>query len=663
MKGTFISADFAQDLTGSLKFLEINTDTTANEKLYSGSNCWDGLFQLISGSTLTGETITEFHVVYKPSIQEELVENLSQSLNESSVHQITTYTEHREELETIYPTSVEDANYKFILRLAYDENAILDSNYCKDSVSALMLFKNNNNLNEAVPFWVLQGSNVHDGLQNVINDSKLPDVVRKYQSTIKSVNFAKIANYYSGSEFHSGSEFDSNRFTELKNQISSSAEVSDSFLMNYMYPTASINEGRMSTIRSYHIIYGSSLSSLDIGVTRTYSSFTLPTQSVLPELDITESYQGIERKHYYEFSTSTMKENNYAGNIEGVYETEYFVSESNELLSGNEISQSLIANETVKLKSYFINGLPNSDSPAEYLVWSHEGNTLPSGSYATSSLALSGTRKDMNNNKIHKITLEGNTTSSFIGPRANLLVYDSASNETRFQPINSLDANRVPGYYTYNDSGSLNKIEKNEVYILNYNTGSFYAVNVESDDIVYTTFGDTISTSLIGLHNFTCFAAGTQISLANGDVKNIEDIVVGDLVIGWNGESLDTSEVTAIDHRHTVGSHADACKQLGDEPSLYTINNTGIEFTPEHPFLTKEGWKSLVPNPAESPYDIQKPMALKLGDYINVNGLWEEVKEIKVVRSDADERVYNISVKDLHSYIADGIIVHNKDQE
>ena len=56
-------------------------------------------------------------------------------------------------------------------------------------------------------------------------------------------------------------------------------------------------------------------------------------------------------------------------------------------------------------------------------------------------------------------------------------------------------------------------------------------------------FGDTISTSLIGLHNFTCFAAGTQISLPNGDVKNIEDIVVGDLVIGWN-ESLDTSEVT-----------------------------------------------------------------------------------------------------------------------
>ena len=36
---------------------------------------------------------------------------------------------------------------------------------------------------------------------------------------------------------------------------------------------------------------------------------------------------------------------------------------------------------------------------------------------------------------------------------------------------------------------------------------------------------------------------GTQISLPNGDVKNIEDIVVGDLVIGWNANLLILSEV------------------------------------------------------------------------------------------------------------------------
>ena len=158
-----------------------------------------------------------------------------------------------------------------------------------------------------------------------------------------------------------------------------------------------------------------------------------------------------------------------------------------------------------------------------------------------------------------------------------------------------------------------------------------------------------------------CFAAGTQILLSNGDTKNIEDIVEGDEVMGWNGEILEASLVTATNNKHTVDSHWEACKKLGNEPSLYTINDTGIEFTPEHPFLTKEGWKSLVPDLSQEPYKSESPAKeLKVGDSINVNGLWEEIKEIKIVRSNPDEVVYNISVDKIHSYIANGIIVHNK---
>lgn len=161
--------------------------------------------------------------------------------------------------------------------------------------------------------------------------------------------------------------------------------------------------------------------------------------------------------------------------------------------------------------------------------------------------------------------------------------------------------------------------------------------------------------------DFTCFAAGTKISLANGDVKNIESIVVGDEVLGWNGEEVEAGIVTAIDHRHTVGSHAEACERLGDEPSLYTINNTGIEFTPEHPFLTKDGWKSLVPDWEQEPYKSeQEPKFLQVGDFIFKDGDWEEIKDIRIVRSDADEQVYNITVKDISSYLANGIVVHNK---
>ena len=159
----------------------------------------------------------------------------------------------------------------------------------------------------------------------------------------------------------------------------------------------------------------------------------------------------------------------------------------------------------------------------------------------------------------------------------------------------------------------------------------------------------------------TCFAAGTHISLLNGDVKNIEDIVVGDEVLGWDGKKIDSDIVIATDDSHFVGSHAAACKLLGDEPSLYTIDNTGIEFTPEHPFLTKDGWKSLVPNKNQEPYLSNKqPKILQVGDSICIDSEWKEIEDIRIVRSDAKEKVYNITVDRLRSYVANGIIVHNK---
>ena len=161
---------------------------------------------------------------------------------------------------------------------------------------------------------------------------------------------------------------------------------------------------------------------------------------------------------------------------------------------------------------------------------------------------------------------------------------------------------------------------------------------------------------------FTCFSANVDVTLSDGTFKKINEIEVGDMVQGWDGETIEVAgKVIAIDHRHTVAGHGDACKSLGDEPSLYTINDTGIEFTPEHPFLTKEGWKSLVPDPTQEPYKTeQEPKVLQVGDEINRNGNWISIESISVVRSDSDEKVYNITVEGIHSYLANGIVVHKK---
>ena len=69
----------------------------------------------------------------------------------------------------------------------------------------------------------------------------------------------------------------------------------------------------------------------------------------------------------------------------------------------------------------------------------------------------------------------------------------------------------------------------------------------------------------------------------------------------------------------------------------------------------------IVPDPTQEPYKTeQEPKVLQVGDEINRNGNWISIESISVVRSDSEEKVYNITVEGIHSYLANGIVVHNK---
>ena len=53
---------------------------------------------------------------------------------------------------------------------------------------------------------------------------------------------------------------------------------------------------------------------------------------------------------------------------------------------------------------------------------------------------------------------------------------------------------------------------------------------------------------------------------------------------------------------------------------------------------------------------------MKPGQEILINGEWLRIKSIDVSRENIpDERVYNLTIKDTSTYIANGIVVHNKD--
>ncbi len=167
----------------------------------------------------------------------------------------------------------------------------------------------------------------------------------------------------------------------------------------------------------------------------------------------------------------------------------------------------------------------------------------------------------------------------------------------------------------------------------------------------------------------SCFPAGVKITMADKTTKNIEDINVGDEVLSYDKDNkvYVNKKVLSLDFDFTVGDHAEACASLGNKPALYTINNGLIEFTPEHPFLVKEGeeikWAALVPDLQQHPEMAEaSDIKLKVGQEILMDDIWVEIESITVSREDIpDVKVYNFHVEDTKVYIANGIVVHNKE--
>lgn len=165
----------------------------------------------------------------------------------------------------------------------------------------------------------------------------------------------------------------------------------------------------------------------------------------------------------------------------------------------------------------------------------------------------------------------------------------------------------------------------------------------------------------------SCFAAGTQVALADGGERNIEDIRVGDRVLGQDGA---VNTVTGIER-----------PRLGDR-LLYAINGGAAFVTAEHPFWTMAGWKAIDPT-ATARENPRLPVGkLAVGDKVAVAAISvarsapgarllpvsyapTPLREIPIgtilgVAADPDTVVYNLILAGNHTYYANGYLVHNK---
>ena len=146
-----------------------------------------------------------------------------------------------------------------------------------------------------------------------------------------------------------------------------------------------------------------------------------------------------------------------------------------------------------------------------------------------------------------------------------------------------------------------------------------------------------------------CFPEGTNITMADGSLKDISEIVVGDRVLSYhNGQQVENvvKEVYCRDYTgKLIGGFANYSDSR-HKPSYHVLPNA----TPEHPFMVRNGSEYEEVKATDLKY---RPEAELLFDD-NKDGCLTSLEE-----SDYCGKVYNFHCEPNSMYFADGVLVHN----
>ena len=594
MKGTFFSADFIEDVNGNLRLLELNTDTAVTTGGLSHID-FTGFIDMLYSSS-----INEVHVISK-NWHSGIVTKLSQSLAETAPF-ITSFQNTIEQDSSVYPTVIEDSTNKFILRMAYDESAVFDSEYAKNKKNVLELFYNAGDTLSIAEYYVSSSINgVTDILPNEFNSSNIPDVLTKNLSNVNSpLSFYKIGK---------SSLSASDRYTELKSLFDE-----DTLIVKYYENPTDV---KVKSIRSFNIIYGSNLDVLNLGTFIAEALFDKPAEI---EFDDSLSATQTNIKHYYELSTSYPKFNTYEG-WGGIFEEEEIVKADGSTVL---ISNAVVGDE---FKSYYIEGAPDTDVISEFMNWSHSGNQLPSGSYLTSSILVNNLEQPLVYGLVYHFVLEDNSDFR-AAAGSHMLIYDTVEDCIKYEDIQKITTE----HHKFIDlNGGLVNIQSISIEILD-GAYSAHTVDMEQSDAFFLSNGN-LSVKIV-THN--CFPAGTEITLANGDVKNIEDLTVNDTLLTWNEKTGELVE----------GSIGNIVKKVDNLLIHLTTSEGEIKSTPFHRFYVKgKKWISA------QDIVIGDILLNEEGKDVRVNNKHELIGEVEVF--------HILDVRDNHTYFANNILVHN----
>jgi len=141
----------------------------------------------------------------------------------------------------------------------------------------------------------------------------------------------------------------------------------------------------------------------------------------------------------------------------------------------------------------------------------------------------------------------------------------------------------------------------------------------------------------------SCLAAGTRILLADGTTKMVENLQVGDILLGSNGAKNKVLDVGVMPKQ---------------DRKIYSFNDGNYFVTVDHPFSTKNGWAAIDPKLAQKTHPGLKVTKLDVGSELITRTGMVRIDKIDF-KAFKDSVVYNPRLDGSHDYYANGFLVHN----
>ena len=155
--------------------------------------------------------------------------------------------------------------------------------------------------------------------------------------------------------------------------------------------------------------------------------------------------------------------------------------------------------------------------------------------------------------------------------------------------------------------------------------------------------------------NYTsgCLIAGTKVTMADGTLKNIEDVNKGDIVLSFESGSIAEMKIKKVS------------SPVHDELVKLEFDEVDITLTPSHPvFIKDKGWSSVSPEDSINKFDygLDECAQLEVGD-ITLQYKDNEIVELELLEINEIEEnetvTYTISGETIHNFFANSILVHN----